>query len=391
MKYREVKKLLLAASVVGAVVITGCKKEVAEKPAEAIEEAVEEESAVEEVVEEPEEDEEEVAETYTVKFEGTSLDDITATSKELVSIPQYQAPHYIETFEDQTYDDEFIDENFEVIEEREDGTLLVKPLALDMTQGLRAQYSYDEATESMRAIFVNSLVTYDGSSDGRNDDPQNLGLYFVLSQNENGEYFVSGIEDFGGNDVSDIEWFQGFCKGYSLTALASEADFSFEDEIYLSEDLTLYPVIENIIDPVKNPDTIIHTEAPYCLFWSYGGGLFELEFTEEKGDLDTLAALYRVPTLSIAWTVRDGGRLISDYDTKEYDVKTKKVVEYNSSSASAKDKGNGAGQGATQQQQEIVNYDTPSAEFLALEDLSGVSDAEAAAKVRAEGWSDIVW
>ena len=408
MKYREVKKLLLTASVVSAVALTACNnKEVAEEPAEVVEEDVEETTAVEEVAEEVVE--EEVAEvgieeTYTIKFEGTSLDDITANTQELVTIPQYQAPHFIDAFEGQTCNSEFFAENFEVVEEKADGRIVAKPLSYDLTLGMSTQYSYDESTGAMKAIFVfNSVLVGEETQEA----PENLGLYFVLSQNENGEYFVSGLEDFAGNDVSNIELFQGICIGYSLTNLASESvDFSFGDELYLSQDLDLFPVF-NIIDGINNPYELLDFSDGKGYIWSYGGGIILID---GEASLQKIADAYGTQSSTLYWTVKNGGRLISDDNTKEYDVKTKKVIDYKPTTTDASDKGdsskvtpkkknandsndgrgNSANSGVVSTGQTTMNFDTPSAEFLALPDLTtGKTAEEMAAQTAANGWGSM--
>lgn len=405
MKYREVKKLLLTASVATAVVLTGCnKKEVAEEPTEVVEEATENTSAVEEEAEEvvEEEVEEEVAEvgieeTYTIKFEGTSLDDITANTQELVTIPQYQAPHFIDAFEGQTCNSEFFAENFEVVEEKADGRIVAKPLSYDLTLGMSTQYSYDESTGAMKAIFICKCPKVDGTEEA----PGDLGLYFVLSQNENGEYFVSGLEDFAGNDVSDIEWFQGFCKGYSLTAFATECDFYEGDELYLSQDITLFPVFWEIIDTVNNPNDELVLDGSTVYMWSYGGGGIAVDVATAP---QRFAERYDAIG-SLDWTVKNGGRLISDDNTKEYDVKTKKVIDYKpATTTDASDKGDsgkvtpkknansdkGSGkpssQATTHVEQQGMNFDTPSAEVLAVPDLSDNWN-----KPMQSDWAGVVW
>lgn len=409
MKYREVKKLLLTASVVSAVALTACNKtEVAEEPTEIVEETSTVEEVAEEVVEE-EVVEEEVAEvgveeTYTIKFEGTSLDDITANTQELVTIPQYQAPHFIDAFEGQTCNSEFFAENFEVIEEKADGRIVAKPLSYDLTLGMSTQYSYDESTGAMKAIFVfNSVLVGEETQEA----PENLGLYFVLSQNENGEYFVSGLEDFAGNDVSNIELFQGICIGYSLTSLATECDFYAGDELYLSQDLDLSPVFLNLIDGINNPYEVLDFSDGKGYIWSYGGGIILID---GEASLQKIADAYGTQSNTLYWTVKNGGRLISDDNTKEYDVKTKKVIDYKPTTTDASDrgdsskvtpkknandskdgKGQAASSGVVSTGQTTMNFDTPAEEFLALPEVGGGTPEEKAAKVTAEGWSDIVW
>lgn len=194
-----------------------------------------------------------VEEEYTIKFKASSNEDIKAKDGETVVIPEYQRQHVkdmmIDTFD--TFDKEDT-ENYTVLEEteNEDGstTYLISIANEEITNGCTTQYSVDENGKA-KAIFVYKPLDY---ADRLASD---FGINFELRVDKDGNVSLEKIFDLFGNDVSDITLYRGDCIGWSLTKGAIEVDFEFLDELHLSQDLTLYPVMENTYDQDKEMDT----------------------------------------------------------------------------------------------------------------------------------------
>lgn len=194
-----------------------------------------------------------ITEEYTIKFKASSNDDILAEEGKTVVIPEYQRQHVKDmmatTFD--TFDPEDTD-NYTVLEEteNEDGskTYLISIASEDITNGCTTQYSVDENGKA-KAIFVYKPLDY---ADRLASD---FGINFELSVDKEGNVSLEKIFDLFGNDVSDITLYRGDCIGWSLTKGAIEVDFEFLDELQLSQDLTLYPVMENTYDQDKEMDT----------------------------------------------------------------------------------------------------------------------------------------
>ena len=181
-----------------------------------------------------------VEEEYTVNFLNSSNEEINAKDGETVVIPKYERQK-IKNIIAPVFDnfDSSDTENYNILEttENEDGstTYIVSLNSVELTENAVTQYSSDE-TGKVKAIFVyqSALET----------TPDQLALKFEITQKEDKSVTLDKIYDIFDNDVSDITLYNGDCIGWSLTKFANEVDFEFLDEIHISQDLTLYPVMD---------------------------------------------------------------------------------------------------------------------------------------------------
>lgn len=244
-----------------------------------------------------------ITEEYTVNFENASNDEINAKDGETVVIPKYErqkikniiAPVF------DNFDSEDTD-NYNILEttENEDGstTYIVSLNSVELTENAVTQYSSDE-TGKVKAIFVyqSALET----------TPDQLALKFEITQKEDKSVTLDKIYDLFNNDVSDITLYNGDCIGWSLTKFANEVDFEFLDEIHLSQDLTLYPVMDSTNAAEQGEDLTVGT-------WMniYNGKHVKL------GD--------KFDGKNIGYTIKDG-KVISIDTSKEVDPETGELKE----------------------------------------------------------------
>lgn len=244
MKRREAIAVISLAT---AMTLTACNKTdvVTEQPVEMTTEETTAEDAelTEDVVET-----EEKAETYKVEFKYAQNEEINAKVDEKVTVPEYEDTILLDTYYGSDYfsieSDSYYAENFETIsaEEHEDGsaTIIAKGTTTEATYGMVTRYSYDGT--DMKAIFCYEPY-------GVEIEAEDFGLNFVIERDAEGNYEIVGLQDLAGNDCSDIIFYYGDVIGWSLTENATECDFEFGDEIYLSQDLVLYPVVKDMVDP----------------------------------------------------------------------------------------------------------------------------------------------
>lgn len=244
-----------------------------------------------------------ITEEYTVNFENASNDEINAKDGETVVIPKYERQKIKEiiapVFDNFTPEDT---ENYNILEttENEDGskTYLVSLTSDALTENAVTQYSSDE-TGKVKAIFV-----YQSALD---TTPDQLALKFEITQKEDKSVTLDKIYDIFGNDVSDITLYNGDCIGWSLTKFANEVDFEFLDEIHLSQDLTLYPVMDSTNAAEQGEDLTVGT-------WMriYNGKSVKLGNTFEGKN--------------IGYSIKDG-KVIPTDTSKEVDPETGELKE----------------------------------------------------------------
>ena len=242
-------------------------------------------------------------EEYKVTFENASNEEIKAKDGETVVIPKFERPKIkdiiAEVFDNFDPEDT---ENYNILEttENEDGstTYIVSLNSVELTENAVTQYSSDE-TGKVKAIFVyqSSLET----------TPDQLALKFEITQKEDKSVTLDKIYDLFGNDVSDITLYNGDCIGWSLTKFANEVDFEFLDEIHLSQDLTLYPVMDTTNAAEQGEDLTVGT-------WMriYNGKSVKLGNTFEGNN--------------IGYTIKEG-KVIPTDDSKEVDPETGELKE----------------------------------------------------------------
>lgn len=252
----------------------------------------------------------EVVEEYTIDFVDAGNEDIIAESDDMVVIPEYERQKLINllptVFEDFKPDVEDLEtlKLFEILEEKEneDGskTYNVAIKSDTLTNNVTTQYSIDEETGLAKALFVYQVPK-------EIEVPaEDFGLTFEVTQTENGTVTVDKILDLYGNDVSDITLYAGDCIGWSMTKWAEQTDFDFEDEISVSQDLNLYPVMD-----LSNKASVGEDFSEGVWVLSYNGTAIKMT---EKFD-DT--------TVSDSYQVKDGvlvdstGKTVVDEETGE--------------------------------------------------------------------------
>lgn len=244
-----------------------------------------------------------VEEEYTVNFENASNEKITAKDGETVVIPKYERQK-IKNIIAPVFDnfDETDTENYNILEttENDDGstTYLVSLESVELTENAVTQYSSDDKG-NVKALFVyqSALET----------TPDQLALKFEITQKEDKSVTLDKIYDIFDNDVSDITLYNGDCIGWSLTKFANEVDFEFLDEIHLSQDLTLYPVMDATNVAEQGEDLTVGT-------WMriYNGKSVKLGDTFEGKN--------------IGYTIKDG-KVIPTDESKEVDQETGELKE----------------------------------------------------------------
>ena len=244
-----------------------------------------------------------VEEEYKVTFENSSNEEINAKDGETVVIPKFERQKIkdiiAEVFDNFTPEDT---ENYNILEttENEDGstTYIVSLNSVELTENAVTQYSSDE-TGKVKAIFVyqSSLET----------TPDQLALKFEITQKEDKSVTLDKIYDLFGNDVSDITLYNGDCIGWSVTKFANEVDFEFLDEIHISQDLTLYPVMDTTNAAEQGEDLSVGKWMK-----TFNGKNVKLGDTFEGSN--------------IGYTIKEG-KVIPNDSTKEVDPETGELKE----------------------------------------------------------------
>lgn len=244
-----------------------------------------------------------VTEEYKVTFENASNEKITAKDGETVVIPKYERQKIKEiiaqVFDNFTPEDT---ENYNILEttENEDGstTYIVSLNSVELTENAVTQYSSDE-TGKVKAIFVyqSALET----------TPDQLALKFEITKKDDKSVTLDKIYDIFDNDVSDITLYNGDCIGWSLTKFANEVDFEFLDEIHLSQDLTLYPVMDSTNAAEQGEDLSVGKWMK-----TFNGKNVKLGDTFEGSN--------------IGYTIKEG-KVIPNDSTKEVDQETGELKE----------------------------------------------------------------
>ena len=255
-----------------------------------------------------------ITEEYTVTFENASNEKITAKDGETVVIPKFERQKIkdiiAEVFDNFTPEDT---ENYNILEttENEDGstTYIVSLNSEELTENAVTQYSSDDNTGNVKAIFV-----YQSALDAT---PDQLALKFEITQKEDKSVTLDKIYDLFNNDVSDITLYNGDCIGWSLTKFANEVDFEFLDEIHPSQDLTLYPVMDSTNAADQGEDLSVGT-------WMriYNGKSVKLGNTFEGNN--------------IGYTIKEG-KVIPTDDSKEVDQETGELKEAKKQETTTKD------------------------------------------------------
>lgn len=254
-----------------------------------------------------------VEEEYKVTFENSSNEEINAKDGETVVIPKYERQKIKEIIAPvfDNFDSEDT-ENYTIHEttENEDGstTYIVSLNSVELTENAVTQYSSDE-TGKVKAIFVyqSALET----------TPDQLALKFEITKKDDKSVTLDKIYDLFGNDVSDITLYNGDCIGWSLTKFANEVDFEFLDEIHISQDLTLYPVMDTTNAAEQGEDLTVGT-------WMriYNGKSVKLGNTFEGNN--------------IGYTIKEG-KVIPTDDSKEVDQETGELKEAKKQETTTKD------------------------------------------------------
>lgn len=215
-------------------------------------------------------EEAEVAEEYTIDFVDAGNEDIIAESDDMVVIPEYERqklinliPTVFDSFKPDVEELETL-ELFEILEETEnaDGstTYNVAIKSDTLTNNVTTQYSVDTETGLAKALFVYQVPM-------EIEVPaEDFGLTFEVTKAEDGTVTVDKILDLYGNDVTYITLYAGDCIGWSMTKWADTVDFEFEDEISISQNLNMYPVMDMTYAATEGEDI---TEGVWVL--SYNG------------------------------------------------------------------------------------------------------------------------
>lgn len=305
------KRMTVIIYLLTMLVLSGCARTEAETVAEPISQ---EETIVEPTVTPtPTPTPTPIEEEYTVNFLNSSNEEITAKDGETVVIPEYQRQKIkdiiVEVFDN--FDSEDTD-NYTVLEEteNEDGstTYIVSLNSEELTENAVTQYSSDE-TGKVKAIFVyqSALET----------TPDQLALKFEITQKEDKSVTLDKIYDIFDNDVSDITLYNGDCIGWSLTKFANEVDFEFLDEIHLSQDLTLYPVMDTTNAAEQGEDLTVGTWMK-----TFNGKNVKL------GD--------KFDGKNIGFTIKEG-KVIPTDESKEVDPETGELKEATKQETTTKD------------------------------------------------------
>lgn len=244
-----------------------------------------------------------VEEEYTITFENSSNEEITAKDGETVVISKYERQK-IKNIIAPVFDnfDSSDTENYNILEttENEDGstTYLVSLESVELTENAVTQYSSDDKG-NVKALFV-----YQSALD---TTPDQLALKFEITQKEDKSVTLDKIYDIFDNDVSDITLYNGDCIGWSLTKFANEIDFEFLDEIHISQDLTLYPVMDTTNAAEQGEDLSV--------------GKWMKTFNGKNVKLGD-----KFDGKNIGFTIKEG-KVIPTDETKEVDQKTGELKE----------------------------------------------------------------
>ena len=252
----------------------------------------------------------EVAEEFVIDFVDAGNENIEAEQGDTITVPEYERQQLINliptVFEDFKPDVEDLEtlKLFEILEEKENEdsskTYNVAIKSDTLTNNVTTQYSIDEETGLAKALFVYQVPK-------EIEVPaEDFGLTFEVTQTEDGTVTVDKILDLYGNDVSDITLYAGDCIGWSMTKWADAVDFEFDDEISVSQDLNLYPVMD-----LSNKASVDEDFSEGVWVLSYNGTAIKMT---EKFD-DT--------TVSDSYQVKDGvlvdstGKTVVDEETGE--------------------------------------------------------------------------
>lgn len=351
MKIQELAKKtglkLAAIIVIGGVLMftfTGCGN----KPAEPV---MSESVSVETVVETAEEDlgtvagglyaedaeiadgqEAEISEEYTIDFVDAGNEDIEAEQGATITIPEYERQKLINLIP--TVFDSFNpeSEDFEVLDtvENEDGTTTyhVALASSELTNNVTTQYSVDIETGKAKALFVYQVPM-------EIEVPaEDFGLTFEITQAEDGTVTVDKIVDLYGNEVTDeITLYAGNCIGWSMTKWATDAvDFEFEDEISVSQDLNMYPVMD-LTHAAKEGEDL--TQGVWVL--SYNGTAIRMT---DNFDGTTVTDVYQVKEGKL---IDSTGKTVVD---EESGVVTTATTKTETAGTAGESSGSGAGTGS---------------------------------------------
>ena len=266
-------------------------------------------------------EEAEVAEEYTIDFVDAGNEDIVAESQDMVVIPEYERqklinliPTVFDSFKPDVEELETL-ELFEILEETEnaDGstTYNVAIKSDTLTNNVTTQYSVDTETGLAKALFVYQVPS-------EIEVPaEDFGLTFEVTKAEDGTVTVDKILDLYGNDVTDITLYAGDCIGWSMTKWADTVDFEFEDEISISQNLNMYPVMDMTYAATEGEDI---TQGVWVL--SYNGTAIRM-----IDDFDGT-------TVSDSYQVKEG-KLVDSTGNTVVDSESGEVTETESSGSAS--------------------------------------------------------
>ena len=287
----------------------------------------------------------EISEEYTIDFVDAGNEDIEAEQGDTITIPEYERQKLINLIP--TVFDSFNpeSEDFEVLDtvENEDGTTTyhVALASSELTNNVTTQYSVDIETGKAKALFVYQVPM-------EIEVPaEDFGLTFEITQAEDGTVTVDKILDLYGNSVTDeITLYAGNCIGWSMTKWATDAvDFEFEDEISVSQDLNMYPVMD-LTHAAKEGEDL--TQGVWVL--SYNGTAIRMT---DNFDGTTVTDVYQVKEGKLVdstgkTVVDEESGVVTTATTKTETAGTVGTAGASSESGTGKVAGSGSGTGAEQ-------------------------------------------
>ena len=276
----------------------------------------------------------EISEEYTIDFVDAGNEDIEAEQGDTITIPEYERQKLINLIP--TVFDSFNpeSEDFEVLDtvENEDGTTTyhVALASSELTNNVTTQYSVDIETGKAKALFVYQVPM-------EIEVPaEDFGLTFEITQAEDGTVTVDKILDLYGNSVTDeITLYAGNCIGWSMTKWATDAvDFEFEDEISVSQDLNMYPVMD-LTHAAKEGEDL--TQGVWVL--SYNGTAIRMT---DNFDGTTVTDVYQVKEGKL---VDSTGKTVVDEESGVVTTATTKT-ETAGTAGESSESGTGSGSGS---------------------------------------------
>jgi len=180
-----------------------------------------------------------------------------------------------------------------------------------LTNNVTTQYSVDTETGLAKALFVYQVPS-------EIEVPaEDFGLTFEVTKAEDGTVTVDKILDLYDNDVTDITLYAGDCIGWSMTKWADTVDFEFEDEISISQNLNMYPVMDMTYAATEGEDI---TQGVWVL--SYNGTAIRM-----IDDFDGT-------TVSDSYQVKEG-KLVDSTGNTVVDSESGEVTETESSGSAS--------------------------------------------------------